>query len=216
MRIVNVIGFEGLYAVNDEGIVYNTVKGSVMKTRVNAFGYETVCLSKGNEKKHFRVHRLVYESFFGRKGDNLVIDHIDNNKLNNRLDNLRKLTNRENVSRSKVSKHGRGVRFYPHLNKFGAYIQINKVPYHLGIFHTQQEASIAYNKALSDWEENGILPEKRDRSIKTCKVCGQIKPIAEFYYIKGHGHQTYCKECQKAYGKEYRNKLKERNKNEIN
>ena len=210
MRIINVIGYEGVYAISDEGTLYNIVKGTIMKTRVDVSGYEIVVLSLNNCKKTHRVHRLVYESFHGKKDDNLVIDHIDNNKLNNRLDNLRKLTNRDNVSRSKVSKYGRGVRFYPKLNKFGSYIQINKTPYHLGTFQTQNEASKAYSDALYNWENYGILPEKKDRSIKKCKICGKIKPISDFYHIKGHGYQTYCKECQKAYGKEYRRKLKER------
>lgn len=210
MRIINVIGYEGIYAVSDEGVVYNIVKGMVMKTRIDMNGYETVVLSLNNIKKTHRVHRLVYESFHGITNDNLVIDHIDNDKTNNRLGNLRKLTNRENVSRSKVSRYGIGVCFYPKLNKFGSNIQINKILYHLGTFQTQQEASTAYANALHNWENNGILPEKKDRSIKKCKVCGKVKPISEFYYIKGHGHQTYCKECQKAYGKEYRKKLKEK------
>lgn len=208
MRIINVIDFEGIYAVSDEGRIFNLVKGTVMKTRINKYGYETVCLRKNGMKKDFRVHRLVYESFHGRKDDKLVIDHIDGDKTNNKLFNLRKLTNRENVSRSKVSKYGRGVCYYKKLNKYGSNIQIEKVLYHLGTFSTKEEAGIAYNKALYEWENNHILPYKEDKSKKWCKMCGEIKPISEFYYIKGHGHQTYCKECQKAYGKEYRKRLK--------
>ena len=205
MRIVNVVNYEGRYAVSDTGIIYNLKKGSVMKTNVNKYGYEEVSLhSPSLGCKKIRVHRIVYESFHGKVDDDLVIDHIDCNKLNNNLNNLRKLTNRENVARSKVSKFGRGGRYFKHLNKYGAGIQINNVKYFLGVFLTIDEARSAYDDALEDWELRGELPFKKDRTINLCKRCGHVKPISEFYYIKGHGYQYYCKDCQKEYGKEYR------------
>lgn len=47
-------------------------------------GYEEVTLSSVKSgKSKMRVHRIVYESFNGKVKDDLVIDHIDNNKLNN-------------------------------------------------------------------------------------------------------------------------------------
>lgn len=122
--------------------------------------------------------------------------------------NLRKLTNRENICRSKVSKYGRGVHYFEKINKYGACIQINKIQYHLGVFCDVEDARNAYDKALSDWNDNGILPYKRDRTVKKCNACNEVKSVSEFYYIKGHGYQYMCKECQKKYGKEYRLKKK--------
>lgn len=117
MKVINVVGYEGIYAVSDTGIIFNIKKGTVMKTHVNMHGYEEVTLSSVKSgKSKMRVHRIVYESFNGKVKDDLVIDHIDNNKLNNNLSNLRKLTNRENICRSKVSKYGRGVHYFEKIN----------------------------------------------------------------------------------------------------
>lgn len=82
MNVINVVGYEGIYAVSDTGIIFNIKKGTVMKTRINIYGYEEVTLSSVKSgKSKMRVHRIVYESFNGKVKDDLVIDHIDNNKL---------------------------------------------------------------------------------------------------------------------------------------
>lgn len=208
MKIKNVVDYEGLYAVTDEGVVFSLKSGNEIKSRLNTQGYFYVQLCKEGKSSEHSVHRIVYEAFNGKKSDNLVIDHIDGNRLNNNLTNLRKLTTRENTARAKVSKYGRGVRLFEKINKFGASIQIENVNYFLGTFLTIEEARQAYNTALVNYERDGIKPFKRDRSVKFCKHCRQEKPINEFYYIKSHGHTCLCKECQKAVMKEYRRKKK--------
>lgn len=39
MKVINVVGYEGIYAVSDTGIIFNIKKGTVMKTHVNMHGY---------------------------------------------------------------------------------------------------------------------------------------------------------------------------------
>ena len=209
MKIVNVLGYEGLYAVTDEGEIYSLKKGEMLKQRINKEGYYEIVLSKDGIKKTLRVHQIVYNSFNGKEYDGLVIDHINSIKTDNHLDNLRKITNRENVARSKVSPYGRGVRFFKEINKYGAFISINKERYNLGLFLSAEEASNAYNKALSNWEEKAILPFKTDRTMKLCKGCGKVLPKSEFYYVKSHGSSWLCKECSKEAMRERRKKLNE-------
>lgn len=204
MKIVNVIGYEGLYAVTDDGIIYSLKKGEMMNQRINKAGYCEISLSKDGVRKTLRVHQIVYNSFHGKEYDELVIDHINSIKTDNRLDNLRKITNRENVARSKVSPYGRGVRYFKRINRFGAEIGINNTRYYLGTFQTEEEACNAYKKALSNWEDKGVLPLKKDRSVKLCKRCGMILPKSEFYYVKGHGTTYLCKECHKKEMKKIR------------
>lgn len=97
-----VAGYEGLYEVSNTGRVKSTprcgTKGRILKQNVGARGYARVELSKGNrQKKHF-VHRLVASAFIGPIPDGLQVNHIDENKLNNRADNLNFMTAKENIN----------------------------------------------------------------------------------------------------------------------
>ena len=61
-------------------------------------GYKSVVLSKNGKTQHFTVHDLVYFNFHSvSKDSNKVIDHIDGNKLNNKLENLRYVSQSENI-----------------------------------------------------------------------------------------------------------------------
>lgn len=80
-------------------------KFRLLKERDHPTGYRYVGLYRkkedGNiERKWLRVHRLVYHHFKGTIKRNLVIDHIDENKSNNHIDNLQVLTVSENLSKS--------------------------------------------------------------------------------------------------------------------
>lgn len=212
MRIINVIGYEGLYAITDDGRIFSLKKGIELKPQTNVHGYLFVNLSKDNKKEVVYIHKAVFYSFNAyrklKRDDDLVIDHIDGDKTNNRLENLRKITTRLNTSRAKTNKYGKGVHYFPHINKYGGEITIENTKYYLGTYTTPEEAAESYRIALRNYETDGTLPFKKDRSVKYCKVCGQTKPITDFYYVRGHGYQTYCKECQRAYGRERRKKLR--------
>ena len=207
MKIKNVVGYEGKYAISEDGRVFNLIRGIEMKQN-DIDGYMCVKFRVNNEIKNYRVHRLVYEAFKGRIIDNLVIDHIDGNKKNNNIENLRQLPNRENcnlgIQEKRNDKLPRGVRRFNKDNMFGAEIGIEKERYYLGTFKTPEEASDAYQSALRNWLDNKIKPQKRDRSVKLCKTCGKVKPISEFYYIQGHGYSWYCKDCSKEYSRNRR------------
>jgi len=96
-------GYEGLYEVSNLGRVKSLKRKRVPKDYIlkpSYCRYLEVGLSKGRprKQKNFRVHRLVVETFIGDVGS-LTVNHIDGNKLNNRLDNL------EIISRSENTKH---------------------------------------------------------------------------------------------------------------
>ena len=212
MQIVNIVGFEGLYAVTDDGRVFSLKTGKEIVQSTSKQGYKYVSLSKENKHTTVYIHKAVFYSFHSyqrlTRTDDLVIDHIDGNKENNNLSNLRKITTRENTSRAKTNKFAKGVHYYKHINKYSSEITIESERYYLGTFATPDEAADAYKTALRAYNENGEKPFKKDRTIKYCKQCGQTKPISDFYYVKGHGYQTLCKECQRAQTKLYREKQK--------
>lgn len=98
-------GYEGLYEVSDAGRVRSlprsTTKGRILKQQVSKRnGYCYVCLSKDNQAKACRVHKLVWEAFTGDVVDGYdsgkTLNHKDGDKTNNRLVNLERISQRDN------------------------------------------------------------------------------------------------------------------------
>lgn len=87
----DVLGYEGLYAVTREGLVWaypNRVhKGKFLKQSLKK-GYPFVCLCKGPQIKQFTVHRLVAEAFLPNPDNLPQVNHKDSNKENNSVSNL--------------------------------------------------------------------------------------------------------------------------------
>ena len=80
------------------------------------------------------------------------MDHIDSDKLNNNVNNLRLVTNRENVSKERTFKSGlpTGVYFHKRNKKYESQIRINGKKKYLGSFNTIEEASNAYQNKLKE------------------------------------------------------------------
>ncbi len=99
-----VSGYEGRYAVSDQGNVMsmNFAKSGLpglLKFNINR-GYRTVELQTGSVKKRFTVHRLVAAAFIGPRPEGQHINHKDGNKANNALSNLEYCTPSENQKHS--------------------------------------------------------------------------------------------------------------------
>lgn len=150
-----VVGYEGLYEVSNLGRVKSLPRnGTINQVRLlkqseNGVGYLRVDLSKGNKSKTHNIHFLVACAFIGVPEKGIVIDHINNNRTDNRLSNLQLITHRENICKDRNSKSNiRGV--YAVRNKYRAIIMINGKRNHLGYFNTIEEATKAYNQKLNE------------------------------------------------------------------
>lgn len=74
------------------------LKEIILKPEITHNGYERVALYLNGKMYHKRVASLVAEAFNGKKPHGTEIDHWDGNKLNNKADNLRYVTHKENVN----------------------------------------------------------------------------------------------------------------------
>ena len=86
--------YEELYKVSNFGRILslnyrNTGKAELMNPGETPKGYLRVCLSKNGKSKMCRVHRLIAETFIPNPENKPTVDHIDRNKLNNFVGNLR-------------------------------------------------------------------------------------------------------------------------------
>lgn len=88
--------YEGKYSITQEGDVVNA-KGNILAVSVNKrTGYKTVSLWKDNKGLSKTVHRLVATTYIPNPDNLPEVNHIDGNKLNNRVDNLEWVTPSEN------------------------------------------------------------------------------------------------------------------------
>jgi len=98
----DVLNYEGLYQVSDLGRIKSLKysKERILNGGLTTNGYLQVGLSENGIVKKRTIHQLVAESFLEHVpcGYEFIIDHIDNDRLNNRLDNLRITTQRVNAN----------------------------------------------------------------------------------------------------------------------
>ena len=166
-------GYEGLYQVSNLGRVYalpkewignkgckNSHNGKYLSINYSSKGYSRVLLCSKGINKTREIHQLVAEAFLSHKpcGYKLVVDHIDNDKSNNNLDNLQLISQRENTSKNssksilhKTSKYV-GVHFDKSRNKYAASIQINGRSIFIGRFNCEFTAHLAYQNKLKEIE----------------------------------------------------------------
>lgn len=95
--------FEGYYQISNLGNIksvtrkakvkilnndYRTIKGQLISPAKTRDGYLKVSLSKNHKRYYFKVHRLVAQVFIPNTNNYPCINHKDENKENNRVDNL--------------------------------------------------------------------------------------------------------------------------------
>ena len=102
-------GYENYY-ICSLGYVVNMNTGKILKNR-NAMGYNGVRIYKNGKQKSFLIHRLIGKYFIKNNFPEKYteIDHIDGNKKNNKIDNLRwcdRFINMHNIKKNKNNTTG--------------------------------------------------------------------------------------------------------------
>ena len=100
----DVVGYEGLYEVNEYGNIRRTIDHYMMKHHLDRYGYLYACLTKNGKQKKHKIHRLVAYAFLPKGKTNETINHKDLNTINNHYSNLEWMTVKENVRYSQSQK----------------------------------------------------------------------------------------------------------------
>lgn len=118
---MKIIEFNGArLSVSDEGVITREERTFVQRSALGSYertipakvlvptsngraGYYQIAVTNNNLPKRCYVHRLVWEAFNGAIPDGYEIDHIDENKANNSLANLRLVTRHENMQKMRNS-----------------------------------------------------------------------------------------------------------------
>ena len=114
--------YEGLYEVSNMGRVRSLdriiidskgrkhpFEGKIMKLQLDRYGYLYISLNKDGKRK-FKVHRLVAEAFISNPEGKKHVDHINTNKEDNRVENLRWVTPKENNNNELTKEHKKGCQ----------------------------------------------------------------------------------------------------------
>lgn len=104
-EIRDVKGYEGIYAVTSHGRVWSYRGKKFLKPGINSEGYYSVIFCVNNKKAGFKVHRLVAEAFLANPDNLPVVNHIDEERLNNFVSNLEWCTQKQNLNHGTCQKN---------------------------------------------------------------------------------------------------------------
>ena len=88
--------FEGLYSVSNTGEVYSHIRNKTLSPHIDRYGYPVVGLSKKGKSYTRTIHRLVALTFIPNPCNKPTVNHINEIKTDNRVENLEWMTVKEN------------------------------------------------------------------------------------------------------------------------
>ena len=166
--------------INDEDEhIFNSYKWHISDS-----GYAVWRGTVDGKKKTIRLHRLI-----AKPSDGLVVDHINRNRLDNRRENLRCVTQAENIRNSDAVENAKGYYYSEskcrvHNKWVVDYMGINNT------FKTESEAKLAVEQI-----KRGTFVKAKDKNKKICSRCGTKKEL--------YGGRMACKKCTLRRCKEY-------------
>tara|TARA_R110002167_G_scaffold56025_1_gene159220 strand:+ start:175 stop:762 length:588 start_codon:yes stop_codon:yes gene_type:complete len=99
--------YRDFYSIDRDGRVFGHKSKKILKPSLNAYGYPQVSLSRPGARETFRIHRLVAINFIPNPRHCLYVDHINRDRTDHRIENLRWVTCSEN-SRNRTTSNPSG------------------------------------------------------------------------------------------------------------
>ena len=143
------------YSVSNYGNVSNDLTGRILKPGHRS-GYHQVVLTNINgEQITHKIHRLVAMTFLKNPENKPWVDHIDGNRKNNNINNLRFATKSENSMNCKTSTRNtsgtKGVSWVKQSNRWRVTIMINSKAKHIDSFDKLTDAIAARKNAEDEY-----------------------------------------------------------------
>jgi hypothetical protein len=165
------LGYEGIYEISTLGKIkslskviyknnkYHQYKEKTLKTRPDVNGYVTINLYKNKIPKTLRIHVLMAINFLNHTPNKhtLVVNHKNHDKLDNTIENLELITQRENTNKKHIKSLSKYTGVTKSKNNWMSRIMINGKSVFLGSFKCETKAHLAYEKQLK------ILSDLKDR-----------------------------------------------------
>ncbi len=126
------------YIIYSDGRVWSVRRNKFKKPSLTKTGYFYIRIYN----KIYKIHRLVAQYFINNPNNFKIVNHINGDKQDNRVENLEWCTQRQNVLYYHNSKFP-GVFLRPS-GRYGSQVHIKNKNIHLGTFDTPEEASEAY------------------------------------------------------------------------
>ena len=165
---VPIKGYES-YLISSNGRVKNKITGKILKNHLKCGYYATRIINKT-----FKIHRLVAQHFIYNSDPNhkKIVDHIDNNPLNNKVENLRWVTIKENndyYHQHQKHTHIREKETYD-IDKYNQ-IREDEIFKNIGVFEERDYSNYEvsnYGKIRSIKTNNLLTPQVRHGYLKIC------------------------------------------------
>lgn len=145
------------YEVSNYGNVKNKKNNKILKS-IKGIHYYNFGLYSNGKQKRFTAHQLVAIAFLNHLPCkyNLVINHKNFNKLDNRVENLEIVTARENSNKKHLKNSSKytGVSWYKNYKKWNSSIFVNGKLKNLGYFTNEIDANIKYENELLKIKKN--------------------------------------------------------------
>jgi len=139
------------YMVSNKGNVKNIITNKILKCNFDGYYVNVNITDNDGKQSTKRVHVLVASAFLDNPNNYKCVDHIDLNKINNNVNNLRYVSytiNRLNCLKTKkeCSSKFKGVCYDKKRNKWRA----SFCGQYLGHFETEVQAALKYNQTIAD------------------------------------------------------------------
>lgn len=164
----NIIGYEGLYEVSDKGNVRNVRRNTLLRFSNNQ-GYTQVYLYKNGIRKGFKVHRLVAEAFIENPDNLPQVNHKDEDKTNNNVDNLEFCDHKYNVNYGHRTENAINTRVKngyadPNFIGFGLNEKEYMKQYNRIYYERNREKSNEYSKRYYREHKKELYEKNKERN----------------------------------------------------